>query len=311
MINDNFVTKCRSLDPSAAIDREKNRKIIKARLLEEENVVINKNKKIRRPAIAAAVLAGILSISVVAYAAAPMVWRHFDTQVIQGEEFLEDFWMAEIDMPDGTTSIGGSHRIDREALEAAGGGVVIVEVEGEEHVLLDELHFDSIEDGLALLEIENPLIPDYLPEGFAFSRFTFPVNPNNHQFMMGTVYAARNAFIYYCNGDSTIRLHMIYFGSETGLKASYDFGQQPLIINGNKAVLSGALTAEEVASLKGVTLYDSSTSWGEYAASLGSVPAPGYEAQRSIMIMSDGILYSIRSDAITLYDLVKMAASMK
>ena len=311
MINDDFLAKCRSLDPSAEIDSEKNRKIIKARLLDEENVVILKNKRIRRPAAAAAVLAGILSFSVAAYAAAPMVWRHFDTQVIQGEEFLEDFWMAEIDMPDGTTSIGGSHSIDRDALEAAGGGVIIVEVEGEEFVLLDELHLDSMKDGLALLEIENPLIPSFLPEGFAFSRFTFPVNPNNHQFMLGTIHAARNAFIYYSKGDSTILLHMSYFGSETGLKAAYDFGQQSLIINGNKAVLSGAVAAGELAGLEGVSLYNSSTNWEENAVSVGRVPAPGYEAQNSIMMMSDGILYSVRSDDISLYDLLKIAASMK
>ena len=310
MINDDFLAKCRSLNPSAEIDREKNRKIIKTRLLERENIDMLKNKRVRRPVVAAAVLAGILSLSVIAYAAVPAVWRYFNTEVTQGEEFVTDFWMGEIDLPDGTTSVGGGINIDREALEAAGGGAVIVEVDGEEWVMLDELHIDSIEEGLALLQIENPLIPRLLPEGFAFYRFTFPVNPNIHQYMSGTLPAAKNAFIHYTNGERTIQLHIVYVGTTSGIKASYDLGQQSLIINGNKVVLSESLTDDEFTRIEGVIPYDSSTSWDDFDSSFGSSPAPWSE-MIFVMIQSNGVLYSLNSEDVSLYDLVRMAASMK
>ena len=310
MKNDDFLTMCRSLDPSSEIDHEKNRKIIKTRLLdEEENVVMIKNKRVRRPAFVAAILVGVLSLSVVAYAAVPAIWRHFDTQVIQGEEFVTDFWMAEIDMPDGTISVGGGINIDREALEAAGGGAVIVEVDGEEWVVLDELHLDSIEEGLALLQIENPLLPSLLPEGFEFDRFTFPVNPTIHQYMSGTLPAAKNATIHYSDGYSTIHLQMSYFGATMSIMASYDLGQQSLMINGNKAVLSSSLSEQEIAGLEGVMLYDLSTDRSSIGALFGSSD-PSNEIN-IIMIQANGVLYGIRSGDVSLYGLVRMAASME
>ena len=309
MKNDDFMAKCRSLDPSAEIDTEKNRNIIKNRLLEEEeNVIMFKNKRMKRPMVVAAVLVAIMSLSAVVYAAVPMFWRYFDTQVIQGEEFVTDFWIAEMEMPDGTMSVGGALNIDREALEAAGGGAIIVEVDGEKQVLLDELHLYSIEEGLALLQLENPLMPTFIPEGFEFSRFTFPVNPILHQYMSGTIPAAEIAAIYFTDGVGTIRLQMGYMGNAM-IMASYDLGQQSLTINGNKAVLSSGLSEQEIARLDGVTLYDSSTGWDDFAASVGAIYKS--EEMAMIMIMSDGVLYSIRSEYVGLYDLARMVASMK
>ena len=309
-MNDDFLAKCRSLDPSSEIDREKNREIIKARLLkEEENVIMFKNKRIRKPAVVAAVLIAVMSLSAVVYAAAPMFWRYFDTQVVQGEEFVTGFWMAEMEMPDGTMSVGGGIDIDREALEAAGGGAVIVEVEGEKQVILDELHLDSVEEGLALLQIENPLIPSFIPEGFSFDRFTFRVNPNIHEYMLGTLPAAKNAFIHYSDGDKAIQFQVSYVGNMMAIMASYDLGQQSLIINGNKAVLSSGLSEQEISGLEGVTLYDSSTNWDDFGASFGSVDR--YGETNMIFIQSGGVLYSISSRDVSLYDLVRMAVSMQ
>jgi len=244
----------------------------------------------------------------VVYAAAPAIWRYFDTGVIQGEEFVTDFFVAEIDMPDGTTSIGMGIDVDREALEAAGGGPIILEAEGEEWVYLDELHFDNLEDALALFQIENLLLPTYLPEDFAFSRFTFPVNPLEHTYMLGVMPAAENAFIYFTSRARSIELQVGSWDYNVSLAAMPESGQQALVINGNKAVLTSSLTDAELSRLEGVELYDESTNWDDYAGSFGGGSQPGVA---TVTVISNGVMYSLRSADVTHYDLVRMVASMK
>jgi len=309
MRNDDFLAKCKSIDPSVEVDREKNLEAIKERLLkEEERSAMFKNKKVRRPAFAAAMIAGVMLLSAAVYAAVPVVWRYFDTRIIQGEEFVNEFFIGEIDLPDGTTSVGGGMDIDREALEAAGGGAIIVEVEGEEWVYLDELHFDNLEDGLALLQLENVLIPSYLPEGFSFSRFTFPVNPNNHQYMLGALPAAEHAHIHFT--DETGGIISIQIGSlPDDITLAILDAQQGLIINGKEAVLSeGILTDSQLAALEGVELFEGDF----FDETLFSIGGSNNSGAPYLNILYNGIMYSIfaESQSITGYDLVRMAESM-
>ena len=308
MNNDDFLAKCKSIDPSAEVDREKNLEFIKTKLLEEEQFAMMRNKKIKRPAVAAALLAGVISLSVAAYAAVPMVWQYFDTRVVQGDEFVTDFFRGEITLPDGTTSVGGGINIDREALEAAGGGVIIVEVDGVEEVYLDELHLDNLQDGLDLLQLDNVLLPSYIPEGFSFSRFTFPVNPNNHQYMLGTLPAAENAFISFSNdmGDEI----NIQIGSMPNVTLSNLDDQQGFLINGKSAVLDGdPITSEQLDTMEGVILFEEFF-FDETLVSFGSSRNDGIP---SLNILHNGILYGIspNSTNITSYDLVRMAESME
>jgi len=310
MSNDAFLAKCKSIDPSAEVNRKKNLDAIKNRILiEEEQTIMLRNNKMRRPTIAAALLAGVMLFSVVAYAAAPVIWRYFDTGVVQGDEFVTEFFMGEVDLPDGTTSVGGNINIDREALEAAGGGIVIVEVEGEEWVVLDELHFDDLQDGLAMLQLDNLLLPRRLPEGFSFIRFTFPVNPINHQYMLGNMPAAENAFI--------------YFGNETGDTITIQFGsipddvtlgivedQQGLVVNGKPAVLGGdTLSESQLAMLENVTLFEGFS----FDESLATVGGGSNNGTSHMSLLHNGVLYNIlnESQSVTALDLVKMAESME
>jgi len=276
MNNDTFLAKCKSIDPSVEVDRKKNLEAIQNRILKEEQSAMLKNKKIRRPVVAAAVIAAVLSISAVAYAAMPAIWRHFDTAVVQGEEFVNELVVAEVDIPDGTTSVFFDINIDEEALEAADGAPIVIEVDGEEWVYLDELHFDNLEDGLALLQLDV-LLPTYLPEGFSFSRFTFPVNPNNHRYMMGVLPAAQQAIIHYVNeaGDSIV-IQIGAVSPDTMLGVSER--SQSLTINGK-------------------------------AARLGT----GFDGVSSLSVLHNGILYGIwpENDGVTSYDLVRMAESME
>ena len=310
MNNEDFLAKCRSIDPSAEVDRGKNLDAIKTRLKkEEEQNIMSKNKKFRRPAVAAALLAGLLSLSIAVYAAAPAIWRYFDTRVVQGEEFVNNFFMGEIDMPDGTTSVGIGVDIDREALEAAGGGAVIVEVDGKEWVVLDELYFDNLEDGMALLQLDNALIPRYLPEGFSFSRFIFPVNPNNHQYSLGNLPAAESARVYFSNayGDE-IRLQIGNMPDDHTLGVLD--GQQGLIINSMSAVLSNsALNADQLAALENITIFEGEV----FDESPFSVSGTNRLGTPQLSVMHNGIAYVFftESQNVTACDLVRMAASMK
>ena len=309
MNNDDFLAKCKSIDPSAEVDKKKNLEAIKTRLLnEEEQFAMMKNKKIIRPAAAAALLAGIISISAVAYAAVPMVWRYFDTRVVQGEEFVTEFFRGEVDLPDGTTSIGGGINIDREALEAAGGGAIIVEVDGVEEVYLDELHLYNLQDGLNLLQLDNVLLPSYLPEGFNFSRFTFPVNPNNHQYMLGTLPAAENALINFSNESGDVIT--IQIGPMPNMTLSVPDGQQGFIINGKEAVLGGnLLSPEQIAAFEDVTLFEGYF-FDETLPMFGSSRNDGMS---HLNVLHNGILYGIfpNNQNITSYDLLRIAESMK
>ena len=316
-MNDDFLAKCRKLDPSIGIDFEKNRAVIKARL-EKEKYIMQRPRSLKKMVVIAAVLAGILSLSVAVYAAAPGIWRNLDTRVIEGEEFVNEVWVAEIDLPDGTTSMGSHIDIDREALEAAGGGAVIVEVDGEEWVVLDELTMDNMEDGLALLELENPMLPSFIPEGFVFDRFTFPVDPSRHQYRMGTIPAAEHAAIYFTNGDNTIRLQLLQMQYRPGAKVIMGTTdcQQALFINGHKALIPiGALTDEQVAGIEGVERYDSSTNWEGFTTSVyvsENPNIPGASENVAILaFIADGVGYTIRGENVSLYDLVRMASSMK
>jgi len=309
MSDDEFLAKCKSIDPSSEVDRDKNLETIKARLLNEEEQFEMKTKKVRKPAFAAALLAGIMLFSAAVYATVPVVWRYFDTRVIEGEEFITDFAVGEFDLPDGTTSRFGGVGIDREALEAAGGGVIIVEVDGEEWVVLDELHFDSLEDGMALLQLDNVLIPAYFPQGFNFSRFTFPVNPNNHRYMGGGVLAAEFARIYFSSEDGDIiSIHIGTMHELLALAVAYD--QQGLVINGKAAVLSNSLlSSEQLAALEGVELFDGEV----FDDSPWSVTATRNDGKPHLAVVYNGIAYGVttESDRITSYDLVRMIASMR
>jgi len=308
MNNDDFLAKCRSINPAAEVDRNKNLEAIKIRLMKEEQSIM-KNRRIR-PAIAAALLAGVMMLSVAAYAAVPAVWRYWDTRVVTGEEFVNYFIIAEFDLPDGTTSVASGIDIDREALTAAGGGVIIVEVEGAEMVFLDELHLDSIDEGIALLELDNVLRPSYLPEGFSFSRFTFPVNPNNHAYSWGDLPTAKTARIYFTNETGNIIAMQIGAMHEYVTLGTSDY-HQAFYVDGMQAVLSGGfLSDEQLAAFGGVTLFDGYV-FDESRPQ--SILAGRNDGLPHLVVTYNGVVYGISTDSpyVTAYDLVMMVQSMQ
>jgi len=69
MKNDDFLTMCKSIDPSAAVNREKNLATIKTRLKKEQFIM----KKHKRPFVAVAVIAAVLTLSLAVYATVPLI----------------------------------------------------------------------------------------------------------------------------------------------------------------------------------------------------------------------------------------------
>ncbi|MCL2574453.1 MAG: DUF4367 domain-containing protein [Defluviitaleaceae bacterium] len=169
MKNDDFLAMCKSIDPSAEIDREKNLAEIKNRLsIDEERIIMMKKRKFRKPAIAVAVLIGLLSLSAATYAA--VVWRDLDTRIIQGEEYVNSFTVQE--------SSDGSYQVWGMEIDPNATSPIIAEVDGEQIVLLDTHDYDDLNTALARLSatIGNVMIPAYIPNGFVFDNATYHAN---------------------------------------------------------------------------------------------------------------------------------------
>ena len=252
-----FLKTVQPTTPYDAIAHEDNLGRIKQRLASPE---IEKNMgskapmqrvtPFRKPAIAAAAMLGVLSLSVMAYAAVPFVIRHFNTQVLVGEQYVSEFIMGEVDLPDGTTSILVGIDIDPEAT-----GPIIVSVDGEEMVIRDELRLDNLADGLALLALDHLPMPTVLPTGFVFDTFVFPVNPLLHAYAWESIPADKFAAVYFSNGTDHIRLQLMDAPLESHLVAMAN--QQALSFHGVPMVLHGEpLTAEQLAQLQGIDMSD-------------------------------------------------------
>jgi len=197
-----------------------------------------KNRKFVKPSMAVvAALIAALSISVVAFAAAPVVWRYLDTRVIQGEGFVNHFSVRVAEVADDEELSIFQIEIDSEALAAADGGAVIVEIDGESMVILDNLHFDNIDDALNLLAIDNALTPGFLPDGFMFEQAVFPVNPITHP---NEFRAARHMYVDYSNGADNIRFQISAWDSDWGISV-FSANQEDILINGNAGAIADGM----------------------------------------------------------------------
>jgi len=198
--------------------------------LNEERCIM-KSRKFAKPSLVAAVLIAVLSISVFAFAM-PAIWRHLDSRIVDGEDYMSNFEMKVSE--DGTETLIGAE-FNQDILE---GGLVRVEVEGEYMVLTDPIRFDNMDDALNILALDNVLTPGYLPAGFAFQVAGFPVNPLNHP---DHPTAATNIIARYSNGQDSIQLQIMQWDSAWGI--SYISPSQVAItVNGNVgAILDGMI----------------------------------------------------------------------
>ena len=240
-----------------------------------------KNKRMLKPSmLVAAVMIAVLSMSVIVYAAAPVVWRYLEVRFIEGEEF--DFTIKESECGSKTVM-----SIDAEALQDAEGPVVI-EV-GDDMtvtmVLQDTLHLYCIEEAFALLKMENVLFPYYLPEGFWFKRATFPVNPIQHPCAPGV---DEYVLLEFYNGTDIITLSVNYWYPLRGTRQISPF-QEEIMIGDYMAMIAEGILAIVIGNAEYVFL--------------------GGDVGGTVII--DGIEHGIIDSLITQDEMVRMAESLR
>ena len=188
------------------------------------------NKRIVRPArLIAVALVGVLFVS--AAFAAPAIWRHLDTRIIEGEDYISNFEMKVSE--DGTTVVtsAGFHT------NPLDGGLVKVEADGEYMVLADPIYFNNMDDAMNISALDNVLTPAYLPAGFVFQRAGFPINPINHP---DNPIATGSIIIEYSNGTDNIQLQTMQWDSDWGISV-FSQNQQDITINGNMGAIADGI----------------------------------------------------------------------
>jgi len=194
-----------------------------------EEMYIMKNRKIMKPSLVAAVLIGVLAVS--AAFAAPSIWRHLDTRIVEGEDYISNFEMKI--SQDGTTTVMGAE-FHTNPLD---GGLVKVQADGEYIVLSDPISFDNMDDATNISTLDNVLTPEFLPAGFAFQRVGFPINPLNHP---DHSIAAGNIIANYSNGEDNIQLQIMQWDSEWGISI-FSPNQVDITINDNSGAIADGI----------------------------------------------------------------------
>jgi len=186
-----------------------------------------KNKRMIKPSIAiAAALIATLSLSVVAFG--EPIWRYLQTRVVEGEQYVTDFFLKESD--DGFV-MGGLT-----PLEGFEDGRVVIEVEGELQVWRDPITFTNLSEALAIFPgAETPMMPTYLPEGFVFERAQFTICPINNPDVAG---AGGQLFVTFSNGEQDLTLEIRKHSEEWGFDM-WAGDLEAITINGRDALVGG------------------------------------------------------------------------
>jgi len=156
---------------------------------------MNKRKVMKFSVAVAAALIAALSLSFVAFG--DPVWRRLDTRIIEGYDFVSEVIVKESD-----GIIGGMIIIEG---EMGRDGRLVVEVDGEIQVWQDPLVLDDLDEALALFPgDESPVMPTYLPEGFAFERARFSICPINNDLE----HAGGQLVVRFSNGEESFDLEI-------------------------------------------------------------------------------------------------------
>jgi|GEM_PF-5474349 len=174
MRDNEYLAEYRNIDFSAeSVNMEKNLVILKEKLSK-------KPYRRLRPSLAlVAVLITTLSLSVIAFG--DQAWRYLQTRVIEGEEFVAEFFVREA--ADGSTVESG---IIVGATPEAFSARIVVEVDGQKQVISDRRIFYDLDEALGHLALDNVLLPVYLPESLTFEKAVFLVCPIDNPQELGS-----------------------------------------------------------------------------------------------------------------------------
>ena len=156
------------------------------------------NRKIMKFSVAvAASLIVVLSLSFVAFG--DPVWTRLQTRVLEGN--------VEVTMKVSDDGITAGTVVTMTTIEGEMGsdGRIVVEVDGEIQVWQDPLVLYDLDEALALFPgDERPVMPTYLPEGFAFERARFTICPINNDLE----HAGGQLMITFSNGEESFMLEV-------------------------------------------------------------------------------------------------------
>lgn len=196
-----------------------------------KEITTMKNIKFKKPIVAAAaLLLTTLSVGAVAYGSE--LWRQHQTRIVEGHNYVSDFTMKT--SPDGYTISG----IELTGTEM---GRVVVEIDGEEQVMSDPIHFDNLGDALALFAgAETPAVPSFLPDGFEFVRAWMPLNPITNPDLE---WAGTQLYIMFGNASEEIVMEVRHNPEEWGLPIWGALDE--ITINGRQALVGdGAIAVQ-------------------------------------------------------------------
>ena len=228
-----FLEKCRGINFSAESKSfEQNLEALKGKLLQnKETEHMRKNKMFKRPILIAAIVMAILILPVGALAAGPVL-RYLETRIIQGEAYISHLAVAEAE--DGTTVL----QIEFEPhSQSPVQSPIVIEIEGQEHVLLDVNTFTNMDEALELFAHANPPLPSYLA-GLSFSSAAFPVCPiRNPQEPM----ASRSILLTFANPAHSLNITITYFLEGYAEMPIWGENLQEVHINGTTALLGNGM----------------------------------------------------------------------
>ena len=209
--DDDFMANCRNIDFSAdSQNYEANLDALKGKLtkIEEEKYTMKKSRKF---SIAIAAVLAAIMIPVAAFAAGPAIWEYLTITIVRdnGHEVAITFDARDLaveNLGDGTFAIQITAEFDSEDFSGMDDVQITAHImEGAQFdiIQLDVQHFYDLDEALSHLEAENPLLPTYLPEGFAFERAMLPINPTEG-------IGHRNLSIFYSDGQNELRFRIFY-----------------------------------------------------------------------------------------------------
>jgi len=247
-INDkNFLEMCKAHDLSADVDAAKQLPAIKTKLQEEEIMTMKNERRFKKPIVAlVAVLVGLLSLSAVAFAAVPALVRYLDARVVEGHDYVAHFAVREYELYgeyedmeyEGNVVVWELEWAERPGIRPT--ERIVVEVDGDEYVLMDIMILYDLDEALSLFAKPNVALPTNLPDGFAFDHARFNTCPCRD---VEELRASHDITIAFSNGQDTVSITIVHFhGMEWELR-NWSDNMEYLDINGNQGAIADGMLA--------------------------------------------------------------------
>ena len=302
--DEDFLAKCRDIDFSAdSQNYEENLDALKGKLaqaLEKEKYIMNKSRKFRKPIALIATLVVALSLSVVAFG--DTIWNYIEYNIIKGGEHINHLNIMSspvtvVDHEDGHSTAFGITKMELD-IDPDAEGPIIVEIEGEEFVLQDTHHFYDLNEALGHFSGENPLLPAYLPDSFAFERATFTVSPVRHP---DDSSASNSVRIFYGNGQDQLSVNITNFTDEVILVPA----------TGNEISLEDFDIDTEGLNLEAISFYFIMMSDSNEIEKIEINDQATFVSDEMLVLSIGNTVYTFSSDSLTNEQLIQIAESLQ